>query len=242
MAILILSASLPGRRYGHLTIIEEVQSRPNRDGWLIRYVLCRCGLCGGETTVRLGNLRSGNTLSCGCLSVKVARQRFLELAKTRRNYRKKETTEYKAWQNMKTRCYSATAKEFPRYGGRGITICDRWRHSFENFLADMGLKPTPKHSLDRIKNDLGYSPDNCEWRTIVQQNQNTRGNVNVTYRGETLCVSEWARRAGLNMFTLVKRMQNGWDFDRAMTTPPRASWNTENRMRNAAGASAALLY
>jgi hypothetical protein len=124
---------------------------------------------------------------------------------------------YRVWGSMHARCSNPKHQAYANYGGRGITVCARWA-KFENFLADMGDAPAGK-SLDRRENDRGYSKDNCRWATPQEQRQNTRANVRITYRGETLCTSEWAHRVGISRHLLWARLHAGWEVSRALTTP-----------------------
>jgi hypothetical protein len=126
--------------------------------------------------------------------------------------------EYTAWANMLNRCRSVTAQNRHRYGGRGITVCDRWL-DFENFLADMGNRPSARYSLDREDNDKGYSPENCRWADLYTQANNTRRNVFLTFNGETLTIAQWASRLGLNVKTLAYRVRAGWSAEEALTIP-----------------------
>lgn len=116
--------------------------------------------------------------------------------------------EYVAWVSMKTRCHNPRSLNYRGYGSRGIKVCVRWLHSFANFLADMGPRPSKLHSLDRIDNDGNYNPGNCRWATHVEQQQNTRNNRRLTYNGETLCLSEWARRLGIGRTSLRCRLRH----------------------------------
>ena len=129
---------------------------------------------------------------------------------------------YNAWAAMLRRCELPTSPNYPRYGGRGITVCDRW-HVFENFLADMGEKPKGL-SLDREKNNLGYSPDNCRWATRKTQANNTRSNIMITIDGRTQSLSQWCEETGVDKSTAAKRInRSGWAAARAVTTP--AMWS-----------------
>lgn len=124
---------------------------------------------------------------------------------------KRYTKEYEAWQHMKSRCLNPKNKAYHNYGGRGITICDRWL-KFENFIADMGNAPTPKHSLDRYPNNDGhYEPGNCRWATPEQQNLNKRRIIN--------SIAKKAIKAGLNPGTVRHRVRTGWPLNLALTTP-----------------------
>jgi hypothetical protein len=119
---------------------------------------------------------------------------------------------------MRTRCLNPRAANYFRYGGRGITICERW-DNFENFLSDMGRKPSPIHSLDRIDGSGHYSPDNCRWATPKEQSRNIRTNHRLTFNGETRTCIEWAELIGLKETTLNERLRHGWTVQRALTEP-----------------------
>jgi hypothetical protein len=137
---------------------------------------------------------------------------------------------------MRQRCHTTSHKSFANYGGRGIIVCDRWRHSFEAFLEDMGPRPSPKHSIDRIDNDGPYSPENCRWATMAEQGANKRSNVMLTAFGETTHLHEWARRAGYSAGAIYGRLRAGWDAERAIATPlAQPGINDRNRMVTAFG-------
>jgi hypothetical protein len=127
--------------------------------------------------------------------------------------------EWNAWQGMKGRCYCPNTTQFSRYGGRGITVCDRWRDDFGAFLADMGPKPTPAHELDRIDSDGNYEPNNCRWATRTQQSRNTARNRFIEFLGERLCVAEWAERLGVPYERLLGRLERGWPIEQALMAP-----------------------
>jgi hypothetical protein len=111
-----------------------------------------------------------------------------------------KSPEYNAWIHMKARCYNRKTTGFKNYGGRGIIVCERWKHSFENFFADMGKRPTNNHSLDRYPDkDGNYGPLNCRWATIVEQNNNQRSNVLIDYNGERITITELSRRVNLSV-------------------------------------------
>jgi len=121
---------------------------------------------------------------------------------------------------MKGRCYRPKHKWYHRYGGRGIKVCDRWLNSPENFVADMGKRPSPAHKLERKDNDGDYCPENCVWATQEHQNNN-RGEYNriLEFNGETLTLSQWARRVGLRTGTISERLRHGWTISDALTRP-----------------------
>lgn len=129
------------------------------------------------------------------------------------------TPEHRAWQQMKGRCTNPNRSRSDRYVGRGISVCQRWIHSFENFFADMGPRPSPKHSLDRINNDGNYTPENCKWSTQKEQQNNTSRNRLITFQGQTKSESEWARHIGIRHGTLLQRLRYGWSLEKALTTP-----------------------
>lgn len=126
---------------------------------------------------------------------------------------------YKVWRSMQIRCKHPCVATYPIYGGRGISVCDRWIGSFENFLADMGERPSKDHQIDRINNDGNYEPSNCRWATRKEQGRNRRTNRLVEFGGETLCIIEWSERTGLHKDTIKNRLNNGWSAEAAITTP-----------------------
>lgn len=157
---------MTGQRFGRWLVLERGDNGAGRQArWI-----CRCD-CGGIRLVRSTHLKSGSTASCGCLQ----KERISEKKTTHGHAgRGGETAEYRTWQAMKDRCYNPRHKFFKNYGGRGITVCDRWRENFRAFLADMGRKPRPELSLDRINNEGNYEPGNCRWATRGQQACNRR--------------------------------------------------------------------
>lgn len=132
------------------------------------------------------------------------------------------TSEYGIWSGMRKRCENPKCPAFKRYGGRGIVVCERWRASFADFLADMGPRPSPKHSLDRIDVNGNYEPGNVRWATAATQARNTRRNHTLTVGDETLCLSEWGERFGIQPGLIQARIDMGWTTERAVTTPSRA--------------------
>jgi len=131
---------------------------------------------------------------------------------------KEACKEYKSWQDMRARCNRKNHRNYHNYGGRGITVDPLW-NTFERFIADMGPKPTPDHTLERIDVNKGYGPDNCRWATKSEQYRNMRKSVHVTYDGRTMIASDWAREVGLPPTTLTGRLREGWSVERALTTP-----------------------
>jgi len=124
---------------------------------------------------------------------------------------------------MKARCYTTSNIGYPHYGGRGIAVCEHWRNSFPNFLEDMGRKPSPNHSLDRIDPNGNYSPNNCQWATRDEQLNNTRRTRLITFHGKTQTVAQWAQQVGLRKSCLLYRLNAGWSVERALMQPSSRS-------------------
>ena len=127
---------------------------------------------------------------------------------------------YNSWTNMVARCYRPSAGRYKDYGAKGITVCDRWRFSFENFLADMGERPEGC-TLDRKDNKEGYTPENCKWSTTAEQQRNRKNNVNITIDGITLCLEDWAGKSGINKNTLAYRLKAGWPTEKLLSPTTR---------------------
>lgn len=143
---------------------------------------------------------------------------------------KTHPNEYRAWSGMHTRTRNRRFKDWRLYGGRGIRVCERWK-SFANFFADMGPKPTPKHTLDRISSDGNYEPSNCRWATPKEQARNwSSRNRLLTFESETLPLSAWAERLGWCREVIRDRLNSGWSVECALTIPP-----IKNRERRADG-------
>jgi len=121
------------------------------------------------------------------------------------------------WKSMIARCHCKTRDNFHLYGGRGITVCKRWRTSFKAFIEDMGRRPSPDHSIDRIDNNDGYHPYNCRWSTQVEQIRNSRTVKHVTIGGITKCISDWASSNKIKKSTVSQRLKRGWAIEDAVT-------------------------
>lgn len=204
---------LTGQSFGRLSVIEGAETPPGQVGMFWK---CRCE-CGNECLVRGGDLRrkTNSTVSCGCHS----RQRAsLMNRKHGHTVGPKISPEYASWRAMLARCRNPKDPNYDNYGGRGITVCDRWL-SFENFLADMGLRPNLDHTLDRINNDGSYEPGNCRWAVAVTQANGRRSNVIIEFRGREQTISQWAREVGLTPDCLRQRLHKGWSVERALTEP-----------------------
>jgi hypothetical protein len=194
---------LTGQRFGELTVISpHLQNYPKtnrrRTVWL-----CRCD-CGNETFALSGNLTRGNKKFCETHKKGTHRH-------SAGKGNNKITKTYSSWQKMKNRCLNPNHDTYKHYGGRGIKICDRWINCFENFLADMGERPDGK-TLDRIDSNGNYEPGNCKWSTQLEQTNNQRKSVRITYRGETHTIAEWGRILNIKIGTVKYRFDNGLDI------------------------------
>lgn len=148
---------------------------------------------------------------------------------------RRRVAERTIWSSMIARCTRPTNVSYPLYGARGIRVCDRWLNSFDAFLGDMGPRPSPAHSLDRIDNSRGYEPSNCRWATWREQARNKSGNVHLTLDGRSMTISAWAEELGIHAMTLWQRVQKlGWTTERAIRTPV----NAQKRNRRAKKAAA----
>lgn len=194
---------LTGKRFGRLTVLRRTGTTTyGQPQWL-----CRCD-CGAEVTPFGNSLRAGLTQSCGCLH----RETVTEHGET-------GSPEFTTWQRIVQRCEDPHIRDYHRYGGRGITVCDRWRHSFPAFLEDMGHRPADKDSIDRIDNDGPYSPENCRWATALEQGANKANNHRLEWNGECLTIAEWCRRLGMKKNTLLNRLNRGLSAEEALSRP-----------------------
>jgi hypothetical protein len=202
-----------GDQFGSLTIIAFGQGGR-------KSLECVCS-CGVKRLYNACNLTSGNTRSCGCLNKEASSERAI-LRNTTHGHAKRGNLSrvFRIWSGMINRCHcEGEGALYQAYGAKGIRVCDRWRESFESFLKDMGEPPTVKHSIDRIDGTRGYSPENCRWATKLEQAQNRITTRNITFQGETLCISEWERKLGFRPSTLHRRLKCGWSIEKALTTP-----------------------
>lgn len=187
-------------------------------------VMCRCE-CGTSRPVRASLLRRGLSRNCGCL------RRPSMAARARRHGHTAHgmvSPEHATWNSMLERCRNPKLRAYAAYGGRGITVCDRWL-SFENFLADMGPRPEGK-TIDRVNVDGNYEESNCRWATLAEQARNKRTNRKHLFMGEMLIAADIATRAGIPLRRLQKRLRIGWPIDRAVSEPPRR-WPAEKQFK-----------
>ena len=159
--------NLRGQKFGRWTVNDDPHQRIKEE----TYWKCTCD-CGNSRLVKANSLRSGKSVSCGCYCLEV-----------HTTHNKSHSTEYKTWQGILGRCYNKSYTEYPLYGARGITVCDRWKDSFENFYEDMGDKPSKNHSIERIDVNGNYCPENCKWITNHEQCLNKRTKNKTGYFG-----------------------------------------------------------
>lgn len=191
-----------GETFGRLTVVSEAERVKGK-----RQVVCQCS-CGKTTVVRVELLRNGKAKSCGCLRSEV-------VASKNHVHGKSESPEYRVWANMMQRCYVESSDRYKQYGGRGIRVCERW-HLAANFLADMGPRPSPEHSIERTDNDADYSPKNCIWATAQQQQRNTTRTSKIQFRGESWCLTDLEAEFGVSRSTIRRRLRLGMTIEEAI--------------------------
>jgi hypothetical protein len=200
---------IEGQRFGRHVVIGYKGSRNGQHSeW---YCKCDCGIIHVVTT---NNLLRGTTKSCGCLNSELC-------GNLKATHGMSRTRVYSTWSNMIGRCTRKSSSSYARYGGAGITVCERWRLSFENFFADMGGPPSADHSIERIDRTRGYEPSNCRWADRTEQQNNREVNHRVTIDGRTQTLAEWCREFGINGSTVRNRIGRGWSPEKALTTKRR---------------------
>lgn len=202
-----------GQIIGDCTYLFE-EDPLNDKGILRRVAKFRC-VCGKLFTDRIDKIKSLNSKGCGCRKGGLIHGHAVVY---------KHSPEYKAWSKMKGRCYNKNDNAYFRYGARGITVCDTWLNCFECFLTDIGLRPSPEHSVERLNNSGNYEPSNCKWATRTEQARNRRSNVFITYSGETHCINEWADILEMKKSILNQRLKRyKWSVERSFTEPIKTS-------------------
>lgn len=211
--------NLQGKTFGRLTVIDDAVVRRGTT----RAVKCRCE-CGNTVFSHIKDMVDGRLLSCGCLSRMKKPERELK-RDGRFLVRQNRSPEYAIWWGIVTRCENPNSPNFEDYGGRGITLCDHWRKSFAHFLADMGARPSSRHTVERIDNNKGYEPGNCKWTTYSEQALNRRNTVMVEYQGKVQPLAALSNPAiGTNPQILRMRVKSyGWPIERAITEPVKTS-------------------
>lgn len=215
---------ISGQRFGRLVVIVK-DAAPKL--WR-----CLCD-CGNETLTTGGNLRNGSVRSCGCIAAEWSKfmgsnrdyiaKRAESVTVHGHKRRGKISPEYSTWLAMKRRCNDPQCKDYPNWGGRGIRVCKRWDESFENFLADMGPRPSPTHSIDRLKSERDYGPGNCRWATPQEQGgENKRTNIAVVVAGQRFeTLSAACRHFGVGVTVASMRIRAGISPDAAVSTVGR---------------------
>lgn len=196
------AADITGKRFGRLVAVNRDDRRSHNSAyhWVFR---CDCG------TVK--SILRGSAKSCGCLTREFAR----ELGWRNKTHGLRHSREYESWAAMRSRCKNKNNACYEDYGGRGISIAQRW-NDFQAFIDDMGPRPLG-HSLDRKNNEGDYGPDNCRWANAETQANNKRNNRIITFQGETMTLPNWARRVGLEVPTIRRRLDFGWSTMEALT-------------------------
>lgn len=212
-----------GQKFNRLTVVGHGPRVPNGTGGRSSVATWECVCdCGSPINVRKGQLISGATKSCGCAN--------LDALRARGTHRDTQSTEYCTWEQMLNRCLNPRTPAYSRYGGRGITVSDEWRSSYETFLADVGRKPTPQHSIERIDNDGNYELGNVKWATKTEQANNRRNNRFVEFRGERKTIAQWAVSVQMPVPRIYERLVClGWTVERALTTPMNPNYQRKRR-------------
>jgi hypothetical protein len=196
-----------GKKFARLAVISEAATRKE-----MRYVRCRCD-CGKEIEAALSFLRRGLVKSCGCFRADNTRAMFKTHGAATN---KSPSKEYRTWTEIKTRCLNPRSASYKRYGGRGISVCQRWIDSFEAFLSDMGAAP-PGTSIDRIDNNKNYEPGNCRWADVFTQAGNKRTTIKVPYKGGKIGLAEWCRINNQPYGRIAIRLRLGMPMKKALT-------------------------
>lgn len=237
--------NLTGMVVWRLTVVSFAGMRKTPRGKSVAWWNCTCE-CGGAITVRSDGLleaakgeKASGVKSCGCLR----RESVAAVGRANKTHGEnprigERSPLYSIWNSMKQRCCNPKTKAYASYGGRGITVCDRWNNDFSAFREDVGEPPTPQHSLDRIDNDDGYRPGNVRWATRTEQARNRRTNRLIEWHGVTKTLVEWGEITGITSDVLSARLKAGCDVNEAMTTavsprihriPSLIEWHAENR-------------
>lgn len=195
-----------GVRYGRAIIVEFVE-RKNKHNWY----KSKCD-CGNYFVTTLNNLRRGNTKSCGCFQKEVIKEQFS-------THKLSSSPEYNAYRTMINRCEDLKHIQYADYGARGISVCKRWKDSFENFIEDMGMRPKLKYQLDRINNNGNYNKENCKWVSPKQNIRNSSITKKYKIGLETKTLKEWSKQFNINSVCVRKRLTRGWSLEEALTTP-----------------------
>lgn len=199
--------NIAGQIFSEVTVLYYTGVHLSPQGKRTSMWFCQCS-CGKKFIASGNNLKRENTKTCGC---------------SRGSHKMSDSPEWEAWSAIIQRCKNPRNPGFKNYGGRGISVCKRWE-KFENFIADMGIRPEG-HSIDRTNNNGDYEPSNCKWVLNRLQHRNKRSNRLVTIGGSTRCISEWSEITGVSPNGLKKRIKNGWSEDRLLLPPDTSCYN-----------------
>lgn len=204
---------LVGEKFGRLLVLERAKDHIEPSGRHRTMWKCICS-CGSECVTQQSCLRNGSTKSCGCLHDELCKNRATK-------HGKHGTRLYKTWRNMVTRCYNANNQRYKDYGGRGITICEEWKHDFQAFYDwSIANGYSDNLTIERIDNNGNYEPSNCTWITKKEQNNNKRSNHLITYNGKTQNMRLWADELGIKYQVLNCRINKRcWNIEKAFTQP-----------------------
>lgn len=193
-----------GEKFGRWQVLKEVSPHPTSGN---RMIYCQCQ-CGSLATVRLADMVTGRSKSCGCISIERTTTHGLSSKRL-----------YVIWKGMLARCYKPTNDSYSRYGARGISVCEEWKDVaiFVTWAESNGYKD--HLSIDRINSDGNYYPDNCRWVTIKKQQNNKSSNRILEHDGKKLNIAQWGELLSLNRRTISNRLRMGWGVSRALTTP-----------------------
>jgi hypothetical protein len=198
-----------GKTFNRLTVISRNGTQNGHVTWKVKCI------CGKEKIVKGIHLKNGYTKSCGCYNAEIAKN-HIKHGYARRS---SKIPEYKIWLGMKERCYNKNSLSFYRYGGRKpnpIYVCDKWLHSFENFLKDMGFRPSKNYSIDRINNEGPYSPENCRWATDAEQRNNKSNNHFIFWKKQKLTIKQICDLENKNPKLIRERIKRGLSIKEAL--------------------------
>lgn len=205
-----------GERFGMVVIDGPTYKVKSRD-----YAMALCD-CGVRRPFQVRYLIQEKTFSCGCLSPMIN----LFCKQKTHNYRSRYADAmhiklYHTWSSIKSRCHNTKNKDYKKYGAKGISVCDKWRDSFEAFLLDMGEPPTQKHTIERENSKGDYEPNNCKWANYTEQANNRSNNTTIKFDGKIKTLSQWSKELGIRSDTLSNRIKKGWPIEKAMLTATR---------------------
>ena len=212
---------ISGQRFGRLVALERVGRTLSPNGTRQSMWRCRCD-CGNETVVKYIALTTGNTRSCGCMEEENRHANMQKAATQRRKSvsngfagKLEDHPLYKTWKSMLMRCNNPNVRGYSLYGGRGIKVCERWSGTlgFENFVNDMGERPSLNHTLDRIDYNGNYEPSNCRWATTDEQANNRTDNIYVIVGDREITAKQFCKALGLNYWVAIKQVQRGYDIN-----------------------------